>query len=529
MRSLRKKSSLFGGALSMTLSAISVKIIGVFYKIPLSYMLGESGMGYFNTAYAVYAIFYVISSAGIPKAVTMEIAVRDGEDSESDLRNLCRSILRVFGALGLLITLIFLLLTKPLAVLLGSGAASVTMLAIAPSILFATLAGVMRGYLNGRARLFVIAVSQLIEALSKLILGLLFAYVGIAVKMPIPAIAAFSVTGITIGALFSCIYMYYTAFGRNMRDKTKKTTPKRNKVIIKRIFSRSLPITASAAIISVSGVLDLSLVMRGLKHIGYSEEAANAIYGNYSTLAMPLINLIVSLLAPISMAMLPEFVKKKNDPNGFSKSFRRAAMIIAFISAPCAVMYALYAFDLLDILFASAPAANGAPSLICLSFAVIILPLLNLANTALEARDKTYRALISLVIGLGIKLILCAVCIFNNTFSIQIIALSTALSYGVSLMFSLISLRLPSRKNEPGGVASALFLSIITFIPWYIGFYSVNPMKNGFVNILLSMSVPGILYASAAALLYFKKELMWFRSNIAQKNHRGNNLTSKKL
>ena len=78
--------SLVGGAFSLTLSTIIVKILGLIYKIPLSSLLGDEGMGYFNSAYTVYAFFYLLCTAGVPKAVMILIseAKAKGKDIEAD-------------------------------------------------------------------------------------------------------------------------------------------------------------------------------------------------------------------------------------------------------------------------------------------------------------------------------------------------------------------------------------------------------------------------------------------------------------
>ena len=57
-------TGMIGGALSLTVSAVVVKIIGLIYKIPISSILGDEGMGYFNSAYTVYAFFYLLCTAG---------------------------------------------------------------------------------------------------------------------------------------------------------------------------------------------------------------------------------------------------------------------------------------------------------------------------------------------------------------------------------------------------------------------------------------------------------------------------------
>jgi O-antigen/teichoic acid export membrane protein len=65
------KKELLKGAASLSIAALFVKVLGVAYKIPLSHILGDDGMGYFNTAYTVYTFFFLICTAGVPKAITL--------------------------------------------------------------------------------------------------------------------------------------------------------------------------------------------------------------------------------------------------------------------------------------------------------------------------------------------------------------------------------------------------------------------------------------------------------------------------
>ena len=64
-------NGIISGALTMTIATLLVKLLGLGYKIPLSYILSNEGLGYFNSAYTVYSFFYLISVAGVPKAVTI--------------------------------------------------------------------------------------------------------------------------------------------------------------------------------------------------------------------------------------------------------------------------------------------------------------------------------------------------------------------------------------------------------------------------------------------------------------------------
>ena len=64
-----KSDGFASGVLILSLSAVIVKIIGLIYKIPMLTLLGSEGMGYFNSAYEIYTLFGVVSTAGLPFAI----------------------------------------------------------------------------------------------------------------------------------------------------------------------------------------------------------------------------------------------------------------------------------------------------------------------------------------------------------------------------------------------------------------------------------------------------------------------------
>lgn len=69
----RNKTFLEGTALLAMATAI-VKVIGALYKIPLNAIIGAEGFGYFNTAYEIYNILLIISTAGLPVAMSRMIS-----------------------------------------------------------------------------------------------------------------------------------------------------------------------------------------------------------------------------------------------------------------------------------------------------------------------------------------------------------------------------------------------------------------------------------------------------------------------
>ena len=67
----REGGKFLSGVSLLTLSAVAVKVIGLAYRIPMLRVLGTAGMGYFNTAYEVYALLCVLSTAGLPVAMLL--------------------------------------------------------------------------------------------------------------------------------------------------------------------------------------------------------------------------------------------------------------------------------------------------------------------------------------------------------------------------------------------------------------------------------------------------------------------------
>ena len=72
--SVNPKRKFFSGVAILTLATIVVKVIGLLYKIPMMKILGEEGMGYFNSAYEIYTFFYILATAGLPVAVSILIS-----------------------------------------------------------------------------------------------------------------------------------------------------------------------------------------------------------------------------------------------------------------------------------------------------------------------------------------------------------------------------------------------------------------------------------------------------------------------
>ncbi len=439
----RRRELLFDGATALAVSAVVTKVLGLLYKMPLFRIMGDEGMGYFNSAYTVYTFFYILCSAGVPKAVALVISENDAKGKRSSEGRIVKSALWAFLLLGSIATAVFIIFADALCVLIGNSGAVFTMLAVAPSVLFVSLAGVAKGHLNGNSKLLPLAVSQLIEGGAKFFLGIFFALVGVRLGFSLQLLSAFTVLGITLGSAASALYLL---------SASKKTLPPKSLVLtkvrgegrtsVKKIIKIAVPLTLGAAVMSLSNMIDLAMIMSRLKASGYTEREASALYGNYTTLAVPMFNLVTSVLSPFFIAAVPLLSRShtRGEQLAFEEELNITLRKALFVAVPSAAAFVMYSEEILSLIFTKESAKLGAPLLVLLAPALIFLTLETLVNTALEAKGFYKAPIISMCIGNIPKIIISYLLISNIKYGISAAPIGTLVSYAVGFLISVIIL-----------------------------------------------------------------------------------------
>ena len=193
------KKTFFSGVLLLTLSTILVKVIGLIYKIPMLTYLGSEGMGYFNSAYEIYALFCVISTAGLPVALSVLISAAVARGEHRSVKRIYRVALTVFLLVGILGTTVMLLFAKRFCEMIKSDNAYYCILSISPTVFFVCLSSALRGYFQGWQRMMPTALSQVIESAGKLFFGLLLAHFSLQRGYDTATTAAFAGVGTAAG------------------------------------------------------------------------------------------------------------------------------------------------------------------------------------------------------------------------------------------------------------------------------------------------------------------------------------------
>lgn len=396
------------GVMVLTLSTVLVKLIGLFYKIPMLHYLGTEGMGYFNAAYEWYATLCVLSTAGLPLAGSMLIAEARAAHSGSTIRKVEQRMLWLFFGLGTVGSLALFFGAGAIAALIGSPDTRYALMAVAPTLFFSCLSGAYRGYFQGYQDMIPTALSQVIEALGKLLLGLGFAIFAWRHGLDAPIIAAWAMLGLGIGVGISTLYLVLHR-RKYQREGGNMAAPETLKRPLRRLLSIAVPITVSSSVLSFTRLLDMTMILRRLQDIGYDTADANALYGSYTTMAVPIFNLIPSLITSVALALVPALTAaiEAGDHATQQTTARAALRITALLSLPASLAVAIYSRTILSLLFRGETAAVevAAPMLSLLAVSIFFSGLITTTNAILQAYGHASAPIASMLIGSAVKLL----------------------------------------------------------------------------------------------------------------------------
>ena len=460
-----KRPSFLSGAGVLTLSALVVKVIGLFYRIPLLNLLGTEGMGYFNTAYELYALFCVISTAGLPVAMSVLISALEAEGRAAEGKRVFRVSLALFTLVGGVGTLLLWGMSAPLAALLGSPLSAACMRAISPTVFFICLSSAFRGYFQGRRRMLPTALSQVMEACGKLFLGLAFAGFALGRGESLPTAAAYAVLGLTVGTALSVLYLWGQ---KKLSDRREIGVPALQGVVgsspsapgalLRRLLSIAIPVTVSAGLISLTKCIDLALILRRLQNVGYTASEATSLYGCYSTLVLPVFNILPSLTTSVALSATPALSaalqKGKDGVSELKKTASSALGIVLTLSLPAALGLSVFAEDILSLLFRGQPdaVAQASPWLSCLGLSVPFACLITVTGAMLQAAGKAQKPIISMLCGVSVKIAVAYILLGRDGWGMAGAPVSSLLCDAVILTCNLIFIHkyAPAMLPAPG-------------------------------------------------------------------------------
>ena len=498
-QSSKKQTFLHGAALLAIATAI-VKLIGAFYKIPLKAIIDDEGYGYFSTAYDIYSVLLLISTAGLPVAMSRMISNASTLQNYNQVRRIYKTSQIIFIALGLASSLLMVLGSGWLAKVLEQPGAQAAILCLGPCAFLMGLISTYRGFFQGQENMRPTSVSQVLEAAFKLIVGLAAAYFIMKTTKSLAYAAGGAILGVTVSCLISTIYLRSKFLGAYKEMPVTEETPDSYKATAKQLLAIAVPITIGAAGLQLLTVAESGLYMNRLVHLletnQYAQDLAASLkaeilatdplvtagelphrmaasFKGIYNFAQTIFNMPCAFIVPISVSVIPAITSHLTlkDDHQVRQTEESAARITGLISLPCSVGLAVLARPVMAMLGGySGLKLDLAQSLMTILAACIFLyAIIQYTNSLMQAHGYAHVPVVNMLLVGIVKLAAVYILVGNPQIGILGAPIGAVLSYGAIAVLNLIAIgrMVPQKpalvKNLLRPLLPALIMGVVVF------------------------------------------------------------------
>lgn len=403
-------------------AGILVRLIGMLYRIPMTNIIGDEGMGYYSTAFNVYNIMLILSSYSLPLAVSKMVAART---ARGEYRNVSRVLFTALiyatlaGGSACFVTwhcaefFAEVVFATPLCVY--------ALKTLAPTIWLMAYLGVLRGFFQGHGTMIPTAVSQIFEQIVNALISLAAASILFRAGLNSNKVygttgypEAFGAAGGTIGTgagaftAFLLMLFLFLLFRPMLLRKVKKDKSGRldtYREISCTFVVTVIPVILSSAVYNINSVLDNGIMAHGFERLGRGDEFL-ALWGIYNNKYMLLVHVPLAIANSLSSSLLPSLsgAVAKKDRHAARAKTALAIRFAMMIAIPSAVGLAVLAEPVNQLLFRSADNHEAVRMLMLGSAAVVFLSLSTVMNAILQGINKmnvpVKNALIALILHL---------------------------------------------------------------------------------------------------------------------------------
>ena len=526
-----KKQTFLQGTAVLAMATVLVKLMGFLFKVPLNNIIGEDGFGYFNTAYDVYNVLLMISTTGLPVAMSRMISQAQTLGNHAQIKRIYRTSLYVFLTIGMVGSLGMLFFCRQLSVMVTTNENSwAAIAALAPCVLLICLVSAYRGFFQGQSNMTPTSVSQIFEAVTRLVVGLGLAWLVMkltgeaAVRMQgivlapgetaqdygdITLAAGGAILGVTLGSLISVVYLHHKFRQSNQILSLGGGTAKSTRSTMKELLSIAVPITLGSAGLQIINLFDTMIYMRRLTGaLQWTEKMADSAKGVYN-FCQTVFALPCSFIPTITIAVIPAITASltRKDLAEAKATSESSVRTMALIAMPCAAGLFVMAEPVIRLLcstYTEDKIQLAATMLAILGLTVIFNSLVLLLNAIMQAHGDVVTPVVNMLIGGIIKIIVNYILVGQPNLNIVGAPIGTFICYISITALDLIAMKrhISARpaifKNiiRPG--LSSAIMGAATFMVYRVLSNAISSWK---LACLLSLAFAVVLYAVLVVFL----------------------------
>lgn len=495
------KQNFLKGAAIVSAGGIAAKILGAFYRIPLTNILGGEGMGVYQMVYPLYCLLLTVSATGIPSGLARIVSAAESRGDAAKSRAVLLKSLFLFAGIGLCGSALMFLLAPFLSAAQGEIAAVSAYRALAPGVFFVSVLSCFRGWFQGKSNFLPTAFSEICEQAVKVALGLFFArlYRGEPLRAVVWALAS-----VSLSELAACLLLAFLAWGERARRPLFRE--RAHLLRAKQLLRVTVPVTVAAGLLPLSNLLDSILIVR---LVGAYSPDATALYGLYAGAAATLVNLPVSVCYGIAAAIIPAV--SACQAQGLQEKAEERTLFAfkctLFLSLPAAAFLFAFPAGVTSFLFPSVAGQEGqtlASLVRVLSLTAVLLSCVQTLAACLTGRGKPKAAALAMTVAVLFKLVAESVLLRFEQISVLGAAYAAIGCYFVALAFDLLySIR--ETKNRIAALGLFFKFSAMSVLSVLCALAAAR------VHVLLALGTAALVYLALSVLLraFSAQELQW--------------------
>lgn len=441
------QGSFVKGAAILGIAGIIVKVLGAIFKIPLVSIIASTGMGYYSSAYPIYVMLLAIATSGFPIAISKMVAERRAKGNVKGANEIFSVILPLMVGIGIITSLGLFLSSNFLARnMLENPKAVYSLKALSLALLFVPIMSAYRGFFQGRNTMLPSAISQLLEQLGRVILGLTLAL--IMVNKGVEFGAAGASFGATGGAFFGLLAMmwFYLREKKTLNEECQICDhyEKENAFpVIKELLIIAIPVIIGALVKPIMDFIDASMVIGLLMRSGVGELEANSMLGQLSGMATTMVNLPSIMISAIAMSIVPiiSYEYSRNNIVSAKRNVLLSIRMALLIGLPTGIGLMSLSEPIMSLLFPREPSQLAGQILFIAALGVVFLSLIQVLTAILQGVGKAHVPVLNLMIGVVFKVIITYLLTTNKQFGVKGAAIGTVVAYVISAFLDFIAVK----------------------------------------------------------------------------------------
>ena len=519
-----KTKTFVKGAAILGVMGLICKVIGAIFRIPLTNIIdipGQvSGMAYYQMVYPVYALLLVVSTAGLPAAISKMVSERRALSDYKGAENVFKTSFKLLLIIGVVSAVVLFAISKPLAILFDFPEAAINFMMLSPAVCFVAIISSYRGYFQGMQMMAPTGVSQLLEQLVKLLAGLYFA------KMFLPLGPQYGAAGALLGVSLSeilalillfIIYQVKKPAIKREIEQNSNTKGETKKQLLRLLLKIAIPVTIGACIMPIVMAIDTVVVIRGLKAIGFTEVEASSKFAHLTAYVNSLVNMPAVLSLALAMSLVPAIssFKAKGMKTELKQQSGLGFKIALLVGLPSAVGLSILAKQVLLLLYkpinpalySGEMAVKAAQALdetvmllVIMSIAILMLTMLQTMTGILQGLGKVKIPVINLGIAAIVKIIVSVVLIRIPNINIVGAAIGTVLCYGIAAILNVYfvvkhtGMKISMLNHITKPVVCTALMGMVVYLIYPVIF---DLVKSNTIATLGAIIVGAIVYAGA--------------------------------